>query len=81
MEEVVTLVSEYFRVVELKIIDYVESARLKVESDRVLRESPELASRTLSFVDSTMASVEAQSRSLLEIRTYRTSLGEWISRS
>jgi predicted nucleic acid-binding protein len=54
MEEVVTLVSRYFRVVELKIDDYVESARLKVEGDRMLRESPELVGRALSFVDSTI---------------------------
>jgi predicted nucleic acid-binding protein len=45
MEEVVTLVSRYFRVVELKIDDYVESARLKVKGDRILRESSEIIAK------------------------------------
>jgi len=54
VEELKTFITKYFRVVELKLDDYIESAKIKVEGDEVLRGSPELEGRSLSIVDSTI---------------------------
>jgi predicted nucleic acid-binding protein len=40
--------------VKLKLDDYIESAKIEVEGDEMLRGSPELESRYLSIVDSTI---------------------------
>lgn len=53
-EELKTFTTRYFRVVELRLDDYIESAKIKVEGDKILREVPELAGRSLSIVDSTL---------------------------
>lgn len=52
VEELKTFTTRYFRVVELKLDDYLESARVKVEGDEALKESSELRGRALSIVDS-----------------------------
>jgi predicted nucleic acid-binding protein len=54
VEELKTFITKYFRVVELKLDDYIESAKIKVEGDEMLRGSPELEGRSLSIVDSTI---------------------------
>lgn len=54
VEELKTFITKYFRVVELKLDDYIESAKIKVEGDEMLRGSPELEDRSLSIVDSTI---------------------------
>jgi predicted nucleic acid-binding protein len=54
VEELKTFITKYFRVVELKLDDYIESAKIKVEGDGVLRGSLELEGRSLSIVDSTI---------------------------
>jgi len=53
-EELKTFATKYFKVLELRLDDYIESAKIKVEGDKTLREVPELASRSLSIVDSTL---------------------------
>ncbi|AFK50595.1 PilT protein domain protein [Thermogladius calderae 1633] len=53
-EELKTFVTRYFKVVELRLDDYVESAKIKVEGDKFLKEAPGLAGRSLSIVDSTL---------------------------
>jgi predicted nucleic acid-binding protein len=40
--------------VKLKLDDYIESAKIEVEGDEMLRGSPELESRYLSIVNSTI---------------------------
>ena len=54
LEELKTFITRYFRIVELKLNDYIESAKIKVEGDEMLRGSPELEGRSLSIVDSTI---------------------------
>jgi predicted nucleic acid-binding protein len=54
VEELKTFITKYFRVVELKLDDYIESAKIKVEGDEMLRGSLELEGRSLSIVDSTI---------------------------
>ncbi|MDK6028168.1 PIN domain-containing protein [Ignisphaera sp. 4213-co] len=53
-EELKTFVTRYFKVVELRLDDYIESAKIKVEGDKILKEVSELAGRSLSIVDSTL---------------------------
>jgi predicted nucleic acid-binding protein len=52
IEEIKTFTSMYFKVADSKLSDYVESAKIKVEGDRMLKSNPELKERTLSLVDS-----------------------------
>jgi predicted nucleic acid-binding protein len=54
LDELKTFTTRYFRVVELKLDDYLESARVKVEGDEALKESSKLRGRALSIVDSTI---------------------------
>jgi predicted nucleic acid-binding protein len=54
IEELKTFITRYFRIVELKLNDYIESAKIKVEGDEMLRGNPELEGRSLSIVDSTI---------------------------
>ena len=54
IEEIKTFTSMYFKVADLKLSDYVESAKLKVEGDKMLKSNSELKERTLSLVDSTI---------------------------
>jgi uncharacterized protein YacL len=54
VEELKTFITKYFRVVELKLDDYIESAKIKVETDEMLRGSLEPEGRSLSIVDSTI---------------------------
>jgi predicted nucleic acid-binding protein len=54
LEELKTFVTRYFRTVELTLDDYIESAKIKIEGDKILRDSLELKNRSLSIVDSTI---------------------------
>jgi predicted nucleic acid-binding protein len=54
IEEIKTFTSMYFKVTDLKLSDYVESAKIKVEGDEILKSNPELKERTLSLIDSTI---------------------------
>jgi predicted nucleic acid-binding protein len=54
IEELKTFITRYFRIVELKLNDYIESAKIKVEGDEMLRGNPEFEGRYLSIVDSTI---------------------------
>jgi predicted nucleic acid-binding protein len=54
MEEPKTLITKYFKIAELRLEDYIEAARIKVEGDSMLKESIELRNRGLSFIDSTI---------------------------
>ena len=56
IDEVVTYLKSYFKVVELSFEDFVEAAKIKVEGDRLLKKArdKELRSRSLSIIDSTV---------------------------
>jgi predicted nucleic acid-binding protein len=54
IEEIKTFTSMYFKVTDLKLSDYVESAKIKLEGDKMLKSNPELKERTLSLIDSTI---------------------------
>jgi len=54
IEEIKTFTSMYFKITDLKLSDYVESAKIKVEGDEILKSNPELKERTLSLIDSTI---------------------------
>jgi hypothetical protein len=54
IEEIKTFTSMYFKITDLKLSDYVESAKIKVEGDEMLKSNPELKERTLSLIDSTI---------------------------
>jgi predicted nucleic acid-binding protein len=54
LEELKTFVTRYFKTVEPTLDDYIESAKIKIEGDKILRESLELKNRSLSIVDSTI---------------------------
>jgi len=56
LDEVVTYLRSYFKIVDLTTSDFIEAAKIKAEGDDVLRsaEDKELRSRRLSMVDSTV---------------------------
>lgn len=54
VEELKTFIMKYFRVLELKLDDFIESAKIKVEGDLTLRREAELKDRVLNIVDSTI---------------------------
>ena len=54
MEEFKTFITKYFRIAELRLEDYIEAARIKIEGDAMLKESIEFRNRSLSFTDSTV---------------------------
>ena len=54
---------------KLKLDDYIESAKIEVEGDEMLRGSPELESRYLSIVDSTIMRLALELNApIMEIR-------------
>jgi predicted nucleic acid-binding protein len=59
IDEVVTYLKSYFKIVTLDFYDYIEAARIKVDGDRMLREAEDesLRTRRLSIVDSTVITV------------------------
>ncbi|MCC6016946.1 MAG: PIN domain-containing protein [Desulfurococcaceae archaeon] len=54
IEEFKTFITKYFRIAELRLEDYIEAARIKIEGDAMLKESIEFRNRSLSFTDSTV---------------------------
>ena len=54
IEEFKTFITKYFKIAELRLEDYIEAARIKVEGDAMLKESTELRNRSLSLIDSTI---------------------------
>ena len=56
IDEVVTYLRTYFKIVNLDLYDYLKAARIKVRGDRLLMEAedPVLRMRRLSIVDSTV---------------------------
>ncbi len=56
LDEVMTYLRSYFKLVSLTTSDFIEAAKIKVEGDNILRnaEDEELRSRRLSIVDSTV---------------------------
>ncbi len=56
IDEVVTYLKTYFKIVNLSFEDYVEAAKIKTRGDALLRkaEDPDLRNRRLSIVDSTV---------------------------
>jgi predicted nucleic acid-binding protein len=54
MEEFKTFITKYFRIAELRLEDYIEAARIKIEGDAMLKESIEFRNRSFSFIDSTV---------------------------
>lgn len=59
LDEVITYLKSYFKIVELDLGDYIEAAKIKVEGDRMLMEAEDktLRGRRLSIVDSTVIAV------------------------
>jgi hypothetical protein len=54
IEEMKTFTLMYFKATDLKLGDYVESAKMKVEGDEMLKSNLELKEGTLSLIDSTI---------------------------
>jgi predicted nucleic acid-binding protein len=56
IDEVITYLKTYFRIINLDVEDYVRAAQIKVLGEEYLRSSniEELKSRSLSFTDSTI---------------------------
>ncbi len=59
IDEVVTYLKTYFRIVNLFLEDYLEVAKIKVKGDQLLKEAedPGLRNRRLSIVDSTVVAL------------------------
>lgn len=61
LDELKTFLTSYFRVVELSLDDFLESAKVKSEGDRLVSSM----GRTLSFVDSTVIHVAKKLRAIV----------------
>lgn len=64
IDEVVTYLRSYFKLVGLTINDFLEAAKIKVEGDGILKsaEDKELRPRRLSIVDSTVIALALRRR-------------------
>ena len=64
IDEAVTYLKSYFKVVELSFEDFVEAAKIKVEGDGLLKKASdkELRSRSLSTIDSTVIALALRKR-------------------
>jgi len=67
LDEVVTYLRSYFKLVNLTTSDFVEAAKIKVEGDGILKnaEDEELRSRRLSMVDSTVIALALRKKAPL----------------
>ena len=56
LEEVITYLENYFKIVDLTFKDYIDAAKIKVRGDEILRKAEDeaLRSRKLSIIDSTV---------------------------
>ncbi len=56
IDEVITYLRRYFKVIELTFKDFIEAARIKIEGDELLKKAKDerLRRRRLSIVDSTV---------------------------
>ena len=65
IDELVTYLRSYFKIVELDLNDYINAAKIKIEGDKMLAEAKDvtLRSRRLSMVDSTVITVAHKAKS------------------
>ncbi len=64
IDEVVTYLKTYFKIVNLSFEDYIEAAKIKIKGDELLKNAkdPSLRNRRLSIVDSTVITLAQKKR-------------------